>query len=330
MAETLDGIVIGGTEYDIGGGGGMVKDDDSQANLNIGDENGNVIVQFKDGHIKTKNFDSRNASAKSSTPYGRKYMHFSLDDFSSAIGQLAGGSYSSIFQQTTFKKLKEWHDKYGIVVSLYLQQDMASVPTKYAQEFIDNKHWLKFAWHGTNATTGSASYDGAKTIWNNFVNGIMTSIGDYEVIDRVPRLDYFHCTEEGCKGIRDASCGAWGFLGCDDWSYNKATRGTNYYLTEEQCVYLDNHNRWFDPNTQLTFIKTDLRLEQVVQRWTTVDALKAFYESAEGANQSQEMIVFSHENYMSNSQYLSFAESIFAWGVSKGYNFEFPMNTIRK
>lgn len=56
MAEILDGIVVGGTEYDVGNG---AKDDSSQANLNIGDENGNVLAEFKDGHIKTKNFDSR-------------------------------------------------------------------------------------------------------------------------------------------------------------------------------------------------------------------------------------------------------------------------------
>ncbi len=61
MTEELDGIVIGGTEYDVGGSG--AKDDNSQANLNIGDENGNVLAEFKDGHIKTKNFDSRNGVA---------------------------------------------------------------------------------------------------------------------------------------------------------------------------------------------------------------------------------------------------------------------------
>jgi len=32
---------------------------DSQADLNIGDESGNVLVEFKDGHVRTKEFDSR-------------------------------------------------------------------------------------------------------------------------------------------------------------------------------------------------------------------------------------------------------------------------------
>ena len=58
----------------------IIVDDDSQANLNIGDQQGNVIAQFKDGHIKTKNFDSSqqnggNSSiiiAASNTPSIRK------------------------------------------------------------------------------------------------------------------------------------------------------------------------------------------------------------------------------------------------------------------
>ena len=31
---------------------------DSSADLDIADDNGNVLVRFEDGHIKTKNFDS--------------------------------------------------------------------------------------------------------------------------------------------------------------------------------------------------------------------------------------------------------------------------------
>ena len=35
--------------------------DNSDSNFNIGDSNGNVICELKDGHIKTKNFDSRDS-----------------------------------------------------------------------------------------------------------------------------------------------------------------------------------------------------------------------------------------------------------------------------
>lgn len=43
-----------------------VQNDDSVSDLNIGDENGNVIAQFKEGHIVTKNFDSRENTNQSS------------------------------------------------------------------------------------------------------------------------------------------------------------------------------------------------------------------------------------------------------------------------
>ncbi len=39
------------------------RSDNSSAVLNLSDENGYVIVQFKDGHIKTKNFDSRDSGS---------------------------------------------------------------------------------------------------------------------------------------------------------------------------------------------------------------------------------------------------------------------------
>lgn len=86
MAETLDQIVVNGTEYDVGGGGSSVMDDDSSADLNIGDEAGNVLAQFKDGHIKTKNFDSSNVATES---YPVMYAHFSLDDIDTCISNLA-------------------------------------------------------------------------------------------------------------------------------------------------------------------------------------------------------------------------------------------------
>lgn len=39
----------------------------------------------------------------------------------------------------------------------------------------------------------------------------MTSIGNYDIIDRVPRNDYFKGTLESCRGERDANCGCLGF-----------------------------------------------------------------------------------------------------------------------
>lgn len=156
----------------------------------------------------------------------------------------------------------------------------------------------------------------------------MTSIGNYDIIDRVPRNDYFKGTLESCRGERDANCGCLGFLGCDDWSYNKEARETNYYLSDEQSTYLDARDRYYDSETQLCIFKTDFRLEQIQQRWRNVKGCLNYYNSADGSMQAFDMIVFSHEwNFM---QFASDAETIFAWALDKGYRFDFPMNVLLK
>lgn len=259
-----------------------------------------------------------------------KFFHFSLDDFKDAIADIVtnANTYNSIFDNSTFAKLREWHLKFGITVSLYVQRTMSDIPAKFKNDFIYNKDWMKFGYHGNGGRWKTATYENGKQWWNDFVNGIMTSIGHYDIIDRVPRNDYFKGTLESCRGERDANCGCLGFLGCDDWSYNKEARETNYYLSDEQSTYLDARDRYYDSETQLCIFKTDFRLEQIQQRWSNVKGCLNYYNSAGGAMQAFDMIVFSHEwNFM---QFASDAETIFAWALDKGYRFDFPMNVLLK
>lgn len=259
-----------------------------------------------------------------------KFFHFSLDDFKDAIADIVTNenTYNSIFDNSTFAKLREWHLKFGITVSLYVQRTMSDIPAKFKNDFIYNKDWMKFGYHGNGESWKTATYENGKQWWNDFVNGIMTSIGNYDIIDRVPRNDYFKGTLESCRGERDANCGCLGFLGCDDWSYNKEARETNYYLSDEQSTYLDARDRYYDSETQLCIFKTDFRLEQIQQRWSNVNGCLNYYNSAGGSMQAFDMIVFSHEwNFM---QFASDAETIFAWALDKGYRFDFPMNVLLK
>lgn len=259
-----------------------------------------------------------------------KFFHFSLDDFKDAIADIVtnANTYNSIFDNSTFAKLREWHLKFGITVSLYVQRTMSDIPAKFKNDFIYNKDWMKFGYHGNGESWKTATYENGKKWWNDFVNGIMTSIGHYDIIDRVPRNDYFKGTLESCRGERDANCGCLGFLGCDDWSYNKEARETNYYLSDEQSTYLDARDRYYDSETQLCIFKTDFRLEQIQQRWSNVKVCLNYYNSAGGAMQAFDLIVFSHEwNFM---QFASDAETIFAWALDNGYRFDFPMNVLLK
>lgn len=259
-----------------------------------------------------------------------KFFHFSLDDFKDAIADIVtnANTYNSIFDNSTFAKLREWHLKFGITVSLYVQRTMSDIPAKFKNDFIYNKDWMKFGYHGNGESWKTATYENGKQWWNDFVNGIMTSIGNYDIIDRVPRNDCFKGTLESCRGERDANCGCLGFCGCDDWSYNKEARETNYYLSDEQSTYLDARDRYYDSETQLCIFKTDFRLEQIQQRWRNVKGCLNYYNSAGGSMQAFDMIVFSHEwNFM---QFASDAKTIFAWALDKGYRFDFPMNVLLK
>ena len=276
--------------------------------------------------------DSRLTSLENAEPEVRKkpnkMFHFSLDDFKDSIADIVDNkdTYNSIFDNSTFKQLKEWHDKYGIVISLYVQRTLADIPSKFAPDFINSKDWLKFGFHGDGPTWESATYDLGKSLWNGFVDGVMSSIGSYDIIDRVPRNDYFHGTLNSCKGERDANCGCLGFLGCDDWGYNADVRKNNYYLSSDESVFLDNRDRFIDYANQLTIFKTDFRLEQVAARWTSVDKCLEYYQSAQAASQAFDLIVFSHEwNFTS---YKSIAEKIFSWAKNNGYSFDYPMNKI--
>lgn len=237
------------------------------------------------------------------------YLHFSLDDVRGCTARLSTYNNNSVFSDSTLSVLKQWHDKYGICVSLYVQGDFC-INSRYANELIANSTWLKFGYHGI----GDYKYD----MWK-FYNQVRDSIGSTQVIDNFPRLDYFHASNLTCKILKHYGCN--GFLSCDDWSYNSAKRNTNYYLSDEQSKLLDKNNRMFDIDNNLYFVKTDFRLEQITDRWGTVEKCLNYYTNN---NQSKELIVFSHEwNFR---QYESQADSIFQWANEQGMKFDFPMN----
>ena len=130
-----------------------------------------------------------------------------------------------------------------------------------------------------------------------------------------------------CQAWRDAPCGIIGVLGCDVWSYNANSRIQNYYLTDAQSKFRDKRDRWFDTENQLGFFKTDFRSEQVASRFTNIAGALSEYESLSRANESYDLIVFTHENYLITLK--SDMEKLFKWARSRGYNFGFPMDWIR-
>ena len=258
--------------------------------------------------IANKEYDTEVVSIKD------KYLHFSLDDVQRICENLSAYDKESIFTDTTLNILKEWHDSYGIVASLYVQGDF-TINSKYAQELIDNSDWLKWGYHGS---TDNAR----KTDMQNFYKQITDSVGSSAVIDNSPRIHYFHADHMTCMTLKDMGCN--GFLTCDDWSWNSKKRESNYYLTHSQNAILDKNDRLYDTENNVYFVKTDFRLEHIVQRWRTVSNLLEYYSTSNSEN--RELIIFSHEWCF--NEFKSEADSIFQWATVNGYSFDYPANII--
>ena len=75
------------------------------------------------------------------------YLHFSLDDVRECTTRLSTYNGPSVFDDPLLSILQEWHERYGIVVTLYVQGDF-KIDKRYSQELIQNSDWLKFGYHG--------------------------------------------------------------------------------------------------------------------------------------------------------------------------------------
>lgn len=81
-------------------------------------------------------------------------IHFSIDDVLATLRWLSQNNPRSIFEMIFFGKLKEWHEKYGLKVTLYtfygdnLRFTVNNIPQKYINEFNENSDWILWGYHG--------------------------------------------------------------------------------------------------------------------------------------------------------------------------------------
>lgn len=243
----------------------------------------------------------------------QRLCHFSLDDVAEITKDLSTYNGNTIFQNPTLAKLKEWHNKYGITISLYVQGDF-NINSKHAQELVDNSNWLKWGYHGN-------SDKHKKNDIEKFYKQVSDSIGTDIILDKMPRLHYFAGNKTTCNNLKKKGCT--GFLTCDDWSWNSKKR-KNYYLNKQNSSLLDKENVLADTISGLYFIKTDFRLEHIAQRWENVNTMFEYYNN--NKEQARELIIFSHEWCF--NEYIEQADSIFNWAKSNGYIFGYPMNSF--
>lgn len=231
-------------------------------------------------------------SEQSGDAKSSKYIHVSIDDCVFWSDLIANeNTYTSCFQNEKLAKLKEWHDNYGICVTCNCfiidgEYSIADITSKFANEFKENKDWLRFAFHGYDGNT-TFNTDMVETIteyYNTFTTAIIKMTGDAECIDRVTRTQSFTGTLANCLALRDCAYGVNGFE-CFDLN----NMGNSYYLDNDKSTYIRTHCKYYDSSTGLWFIGTMPRIE-------AYDYDVNIFESAEYSNFYPILEFFFHEN----------------------------------
>ena len=265
----------------------------------------------------------------------RKYVHFSFDDVFTVNADIFNNQniYTSIFQNPFFNFLKQLHDTYGAVFSLYCFHNnttntgfnLNSMPTKFSNEFQENLHWLKFGFHSASSNVSYGSTFGTavkgKTDYDLFVSGALKICNNVDIIDRMPRLHQFGGTIEATTAMRDTFCGPIGFLTADD-------NRDSYYLTTEQSTYINTHEKIYDNTNFLKFGKTETRFESV-----TMSTWLPTLRTKEKANMTNELICFTHEAqlYSNGNMIVAMQNKIIEfceWVKLNNYNWDFPQNFV--
>ncbi len=272
--------------------------------------------------------------SESYTPVGLRqnidYMHLSFDDGYKCFDNLAANDYDSLFDEPFFGWMKEMHDEYGAVFSVYsFNENLAAFAasenaTKYQAEFQAAKDWLKIGLHSPannqninfsaedkDTATDYSTTEAGFEEWTTMLTSVMTITGDKGCIDLFPRLHNFAGCENAINGMIAAGrkfaentpdetdtaadyCPV-GFLGADD------TR-ISYYMDSTTSQWLFANDHITDSGKDLTFVATDIRAEYFATaptKFTGADMYKELYirhTVEEYKTTASSMIIFSHES----------------------------------
>ncbi len=256
-----------------------------------------------------------------------QYMHLSFDDGWRCFDNLASKNYDSLFDEPFLGWMKEMHDSYGAVFSIYAFNESLTAfaasenATKYQKEFQAAKSWLKIGLHsplndqsanfGTDKGTAYSTKEAGYTEWYAMLSGVMTITGDKECLDLFPRLHNAAGTEEVIDGFIAAGRNfaastsnptdtaadyvPMGFHAADD---NRRC----FYLDQETSNWLAGHDYLTDTGKNIRFLRSDIRAEYFATSPSKFTKSNMYSElvyrhtDASYEISAASMIIFSHEN----------------------------------
>jgi len=188
-----------------------------------------------------------------------KIANISIDDFYRALQDITvnASTYTSIFNNEIFALLKTLHDAYGakfacLCYSLGNGFDITTTTTKFKNEFIANKDWLSFGFHGKddNTTYDVDTLANFKTEYGKFLSAV-SSFASSEMLSKVTRLSSYKGTSSVIAELKNT-------YGMDAVFAAEDSR-LSYDLTAAEVNNLDvNHVL---TKNGMTYIKTEIRIE---------------------------------------------------------------------
>lgn len=287
------------------------------------------LLKYEEAGTFANNVENRLEVIENASRGTARIAHFSFDDVRNCMIDLMNNEnvYTSIFDNDFFAMLKDLHDEYGAVFSLYMflyntGSDITDYPSKFATEFTENADWLKFGLHQGATNYASTTAEEALDDYDTFTSNIVRICGTVDAIDRCPRLGNFAGNLESMLAMREADGGIVGLLSAYD------TRDS-YYLSSADSSYVYKHGRLIDTTNRLVFFRTLMALE-ASDPSTLLPSLKTLT----GLNGSDYAVMMMHEYevYNGNHEIVTSMKNRIAyacsWATENGYDWQYPMERI--
>jgi len=252
-----------------------------------------VIIGVSVYGFANKNIDNiLNISQENLFESGR-IIHISFDDTIEVFFDLTQNEekYVSIFENEFLGFLKEMHDEYEAVFSLYCFYqnadgtfNLSMCTDKFVNEFKVNSEWLKVGFHNMNehGNLVNATAEEAEEAYGLIISELIRITGGKESLDRVVRLQNFAGNAEVITALAECENGIEGLYTADD-------ERQSYFLEESDNLYIYTHDYLKEDELDIVYISTDKRLENSLNVYKDLEVI------AENDNQNKIIEIFTHE-----------------------------------
>ena len=260
----------------------------------------------------------------------RKRFRFSADDniqFLKDLG-LEPARYRSLFDHWYLGFWREMHEEFGTKVHLniYYQTDgfdLTQMPGKWKEEWQANAAWLHVSFHALqdkpdrpyrNAAYAQMAHD------YDLVCGHIRRFAGNEVIGGTTTVHWAECPKHAVIALRDR--GIERLIALFDVQGYDGECTTGYYLPRQQCAHCDTRGAWYDPATDLTFIRCT-----AVVNALEVEEIAPFLDARTDTPHTADMLeLLIHEQYFRQDPPVFYQPTVFEkvrtalqWATQRGY-----------